>query len=75
MSGTSQPLRALWRHHRRHRPRVVAAVVDTAGLDEDRVRDWVTVRAMVELLQAAGAPVVDRDRVTLCTTLTKAVQR
>nr|WP_294696119.1 ABC transporter ATP-binding protein [uncultured Friedmanniella sp.] len=29
MSGTSQPLRALWRHHRRHRPRVVAAVVAT----------------------------------------------
>jgi streptomycin 6-kinase len=50
-------------------------VVDTAGLDEHRVRDWVTVRAMVELLRAAGAPVVDRDRVTLCTTLTKAVQR
>ena len=51
------------------------AVVDTAGLDEDRVRDWVTVRAMVELRQAAAAPVVDRDRVTLCTTLTKSVQR
>lgn len=29
MSGTSQPLRALWRHHRRHRPRVVAAAVFT----------------------------------------------
>jgi ATP-binding cassette subfamily B protein len=26
VSGTSQPLRALWRHHRRYRPRVVAAV-------------------------------------------------
>lgn len=51
------------------------AVVDTAGLDEDRVRGWVTVRAMVELLRAARDPVVDRDRVTLCTTLTKAVQR
>ncbi|MET0694879.1 MAG: ABC transporter ATP-binding protein [Propionibacteriaceae bacterium] len=29
MSGTSQPLRALWRHHRRYRPRVVAAVAAT----------------------------------------------
>jgi ATP-binding cassette subfamily B protein len=29
VSGTSQPLRALWRHHRRHRPRVVAAAVFT----------------------------------------------
>ncbi|SDS63957.1 ATP-binding cassette, subfamily B [Friedmanniella luteola] len=29
MSGTSQPLRALWRHHRRHRPRVVAAATFT----------------------------------------------
>ena len=29
MSGTSQPLRALWRHHRRHRPRLVAAVTAT----------------------------------------------
>lgn len=51
------------------------AVVDTAGLDEDHVRAWVTVRTMVELLRAAAAPVVDRERVTLCTTLVKAVQR
>ncbi len=29
MSGTSSPLRALWRHHRRHRPRVVAAAAFT----------------------------------------------
>ena len=27
VSGTDQPLRALWRHHRRFRPRMVAAVV------------------------------------------------
>lgn len=51
------------------------AVVDTADLDEDHVRAWVTVRTMVELLRAAAEPVVDRDRVTLCTTLVKAVQR
>lgn len=29
VAGTSQPLRALWRHHRRHRPRVVAAATFT----------------------------------------------
>ncbi len=29
MSGIVQPLRALWRHHRNHRPRVVAAVIAT----------------------------------------------
>ena len=29
-SGTRRPLRALWRHHRRHRPRAVAAVVATS---------------------------------------------
>jgi ATP-binding cassette subfamily B protein len=28
-SGTTRPLRALWRHHRRFRPRVVAAVAAT----------------------------------------------
>ena len=29
-SGTRRPLRALWRHHRRHRPRAVAAAVATS---------------------------------------------
>ena len=29
-SGTRRPLRALWDHHRRHRPRAVAAVVATS---------------------------------------------
>ena len=29
MPGSSTPLRALWRHHRRHRPRVVAATLMT----------------------------------------------
>lgn len=51
------------------------AVVDTAGLDEDRTRAWVTVRVMVALLAAVSAPVPDREAVTRCTTLVKAVQR
>lgn len=51
------------------------AVVDAAGLDEDRTRAWVTVRVMVALLRAVTRPEVDRDAVTRCTTLVKAVQR
>ena len=51
------------------------AVVDAAGLDEDRVRDWVTVREMVLVLDAVRQPELDRDWVTRCTTVVKAVQR
>jgi streptomycin 6-kinase len=50
-------------------------VVDAAGLDEDRVRDWVTVREMVLVLDAVRQPELDRDWVTRCTTVVKAVQR
>lgn len=50
-------------------------VVDAAGLDEDRVRDWVTVREMVNVLWASQDPEPDHDWVTICTTVTKAVQR
>jgi streptomycin 6-kinase len=50
-------------------------VVDAAGLDEDRVRDWVTVRAMVAVLEASRATPVDREAMTVATTLVKAVQR
>jgi len=50
-------------------------LVDAAGLDEDRVRDWVTVREMVNVLDEARQAEPDRDRVTRCTTITKAVQR
>lgn len=39
-------------------------LVDAAGLDEDRVRDWVTVREMVNILDAARQPEPDRDWVT-----------
>ena len=51
------------------------AAVATAGLDEDRTRAWVTVRVMVALLTEVSAPVPDREAVTRCTTLVKAVQR
>lgn len=50
-------------------------VVDAAELKEDRVRDWVTVRAMVNVLWASRDAVADRDWITRCTTITKAVQR
>jgi len=51
------------------------ALVDGAGLDEDRARAWVVVRAVVnvkaELLESA-AP--DRDRITASIAVAKAVQ-
>ncbi|GAA3609886.1 aminoglycoside phosphotransferase family protein [Microlunatus ginsengisoli] len=56
------------------------AVVDAAGLDEDRVRDWVVVREVCNVLWAhedqlhAGTP-VRPDAVTTATTILKAVQR
>lgn len=50
-------------------------VVDAAGLDEDRVRDWVTVREMVNLLRASRDARPDQEWITRCTTIVKAVQR
>jgi streptomycin 6-kinase len=55
------------------------AVVDAAGLDEDRVRAWVVVREMVNVSWAVeesvhGRP-LDSQWVTIATTITKAVQR
>jgi streptomycin 6-kinase len=50
-------------------------VVDAAELDEDRVRDWVTVRAMVAVLEASRERPVDQEAVTVATTIVKAVQR
>lgn len=55
-------------------------VVDVAGLDEDRVRDWIVVREVCNVLWAYedsrrdGHP-IDRDLVTVATTVLKAVQR
>ncbi|GAA1968448.1 streptomycin 6-kinase [Nocardioides panacihumi] len=51
------------------------ALVDAAGLDEDRARDWVVVRMLVNVkdeLVENGAP--DRDWVTTMLTIAKAVQ-
>jgi streptomycin 6-kinase len=55
------------------------AVVDAAGLDEDRARDWVVVRALHNaywtLADAAGGlDVEDRDWITRMVTVAKAVQ-
>lgn len=55
-------------------------VVDVAGLDEDRVRDWVVVREVCAVLWAyedhlaEGVP-IRHDGVTAATTILKAVQR
>lgn len=57
-------------------------VVDAAGLDEDRARDWVVVRMMhnalwaVQDAQRLGRPLTtgDRDWSTTCVTVAKAVQ-
>ncbi len=51
-------------------------VVDHAGQDEDRTRDWVIVRALVRALQVLGrgaAP--DSDQVTALIVIAKAAQR
>ncbi len=52
-------------------------VVDAAGLDEDRVRDWVVVREVVRVWWATqdGSPGPDADLLTRATTILKAVQR
>jgi streptomycin 6-kinase len=51
------------------------ALVDAAGLDEDRARDWAVLRAVAEsaaALDGCGAPA--RAMVTTCITVAKAVQ-
>lgn len=53
-------------------------VVDRAGLDEDRVRAWVTVRELVNVLwsvEGADGQGLDPEGVTVATTIVKAVQR
>ncbi|SDR80122.1 streptomycin 6-kinase [Nocardioides scoriae] len=56
------------------------ALVDTAGLDEDRARDWVVVRMLVLALERLQDPrgrerlVPDDEWFTLCITVAKAVQ-
>lgn len=58
------------------------AVVDAAGLDEDRARDWVVVRMVHNALWAiqdaqrlgGSLSAEDRDWTTVCVTVAKAVQ-
>ena len=54
-------------------------VVDVAGLDEDRVRGWIVVREVLNVLwdyenSLLGAT-LDRDWITRSTTIAKAVQK
>ncbi|GAA3556561.1 streptomycin 6-kinase [Microlunatus spumicola] len=51
------------------------AVVDAAGLDEDRARAWVVVRTVVELAASFARGSVPAEQVTWATTVVKAVQR
>jgi streptomycin 6-kinase len=50
------------------------AIVDAAGLDEDRARDWVVVRMLMNVLWELEEAVPDPDRVTRFITIAKAVQ-
>ena len=51
------------------------ATIDAAGLDEDRARDWVVVRMLHNALwEIEDHPDPDRDHLTRCLTLAKAVQ-
>jgi len=50
------------------------AVVDAAGLDEDRARDWVVVRMLCNALWEIGEPRPDGDVFTRCVAVAKAVQ-
>lgn len=53
------------------------AVVNAARLDEQRARDWVVVRELVdaaEALDGSDPPAEVRDTVTRCVTIAKAVQ-
>jgi streptomycin 6-kinase len=50
-------------------------VVDAAGLDEDRVRDWVVVRQMVNALWGLESPDPDQDWLTTSIVVARAVHR
>jgi streptomycin 6-kinase len=50
------------------------ALVDAAELDEDRARDWVIVRMLVNLKDEVAAVVPDREAITRWITVAKAVQ-
>lgn len=49
-------------------------LVDAAGLDEDRARDWVVVRMVLDAFWESQQAAPDRGWITRCVTLAKAVQ-
>ena len=49
-------------------------IVDTAGLDEDRARDWVVVRMVHNMSWAVIDGDPDEDYLTMCVAIIKAVQ-
>ena len=49
-------------------------LVDVAGLDEDRARDWVVVRMVHNMSWAVIDGDPDEDYLTMCVTIIKAVQ-
>jgi streptomycin 6-kinase len=51
-----------------------STVVDTAGLDEDRARDWAVVREVAAAVDDLARPVPLRARITRSITVAKAVQ-
>ena len=50
------------------------ALVDAAGLSDDRARDWVVVRAVREAVVGLAAPQPDPAALTRCVAIAKAVQ-
>ncbi len=50
------------------------ALVDTAGLDEDRARDWAVLRVVLNAVWELAESRPDRDRITRSVTIAKAVQ-
>lgn len=53
----------------------VLTAADAAGLDEDRVRDWAFVRAIVDVLWDVEDGAVAAERLDRCITIAKAMQR
>ena len=49
-------------------------LVDTALLDEDRARDWVVLRVVLNAVRELDEPSPDRDWITTNITVAKAVQ-
>ena len=49
-------------------------LVDVAGLDEDRARDWVVVRMVHNMSWAVIDGDPDEDYLTMCVAIIKAVQ-